>query len=261
MIERFFTQHEWNNIRFGDLGITLRPGEPASAEFYAAFYEALRRAYGTYDDLPLDWRQGKASTARELAARIPATQEVLSYGAGVGYIEHILMREWKFSRLHLWDFASTAAHFDVGLSTRYLNGSRFPNLSALSLDAIYLAQVLYALDRVASINLLARLRCALRSGGKIISLDTSVVPSENGLQISRFESVRRLPLSAKSTRLAGWMRSYFLSAREAERRRHEQGWGWHRDAESLTSIFRDAGLEVTEVTSGAGQCIITGQVS
>lgn len=258
MFERFFSQTEWQGIQFEHLGIPLVPNKPASVEFYDAFYLELKNRYKSYADLPTYWLASKRATAQEVANLLDPSERVLSYGAGIGYVESLLLADCPSMSLNLWDFSQVAAHFDPRLTGHYLSGATFPVVANdVHFDTIYMIQTLYALSVYEATNLLRRLSGLLEPDGRLILIDTSVRPSENGTtsmgqrlrSIGRNFGFRRFTVAARA----------FVQRGSPER--GEQGWGWQRDNDLVALICQDAGLSVTQVACGAQQAIVSARRS
>ena len=167
VIERWFTQTEWQGIQFSRLGVPLTTKEPASARFYSAFYQALRDRYPEYESLPADWREAKRDTAHELAAVMPQDARVLSCGSGIGYVEDVLVREIGMTNLVLWDWAPNAASYApqghlTYVETLDLQPSRDDHGRY---DFVFLTQVLYGMSTPEAVTFLGGLKPLIKAGG------------------------------------------------------------------------------------------------
>jgi len=262
MIEQWFTQTEWQGIKFGDLGVRLEPRAPASSGFYTAFYQALTKKYKTYEDLPAEWKQNKSETARELARLMPKDALVLSYGAGIGFIEQVLIREYEFTNLSLWDWAPN--------STSYAPKGLLNYVETLEVtagqgdqgeyDFIYLAQVLYGMSTPEAIAFLGGIRPLINAGGGLVLVNTSPNNSENQGPSAR-EGVWRRFRASKTARplrvVKRWIRSGLtLGGPSAP----EQGWGWARDNEAVSRILLQAGYLDVSFHSAADQSFVVATV-
>ena len=58
-IEETFTQIEWQNIYFSEIGVDLDASKLPTSDFYNKFYKALFNRYENYEALPLSWLEKK----------------------------------------------------------------------------------------------------------------------------------------------------------------------------------------------------------
>jgi hypothetical protein len=245
VIERWFTQTEWQGIQFADLGIPLDPKVVASADFYAEFYRALTKKYSSYEELPADWRMVKRETARGLALLMPQNARVLSCGAGVGYVEYVLATECGMTNLVLWDWAPNASSFESDEHVKYT-----PTLDAQvgtgyegKYDFVFLNQVLYGMTTSEAVKFLGDIRPLMKVGGGLILVNTSPIQIENDTQGAQSPSGGGPRVGEVGRPLRDLRRRLRRVADLGRPRRQQQGWGWARDNEAVSSIIEMAGFE------------------
>ena len=88
-IEETFTQIEWQNIYFSEIGVDLDANKLLTRDFYNKFYKELFNRYENYEALPESWLEIKKDTAINILNEMSGNEEVLSYGCGIGYVENI----------------------------------------------------------------------------------------------------------------------------------------------------------------------------
>ena len=255
MREQFFTQTEWQGIQFSDLGVPLDPGQPAAPAFYEAFYRRLMEVFPMLNDLPEIWQVGKRETASAIATLVNQNDRLLSYGAGLGYVEQRLVKEHGLRGVSVCDVAPAASHFDPeGLLTP-IDTPSYSQGEGQEFDVIIMVQVLYALERTDAIEALQNLKQMLAPGGQLILFNTSSILRENGEV-----NPRSLPARLRATaRNVPRMRKL---ARRLLRKRvgPEQGWGWARDNECVRNILNDAGFGSLKFFAMAGQSVVVATV-
>jgi len=254
MREEFFTQTEWQGIKFSDLGVPLDPVEPASPEFYEAFYRQLIETFPVLEELPESWRASKRETAEAIAKFVNSDDRLLSYGAGLGFVEQCLVNEHGLHHVSVCDVAPAARHFDpeelltlINTPTNSQKGEEF--------DVIIMVQVLYALERTDAIKVLQNLKQMIAPGGHMILFNTSPTFVENGEVDTRSQparlraAARNIPLLRKLVRR---VRNRPLG--------QEQGWGWERDNECVRNILNDAGFDSLKFFAMADQSVVVATV-
>jgi len=254
MIEQFFTQTEWQGIQFSDLGVPLDPGNPAASAFYVAFYRQLMAAFPVLEELPESWRASKRETAEAIAKFVNSDDRLLSYGAGLGYVEQCLVNEHGLHHVSVCDVAPAARHFDpeelltlINTPTNSQKGEEF--------DVIIMVQVLYALERTDAIEVLRNLKQMLAPGGQVILFNTSPTLGENG-DVGTGSFPARLRTAARGVPL-----SRSLARRVRNRPLgQEQGWGWERDNECVRNILNDAGFDSLKFFAMADQSVVVATV-
>lgn len=252
MREIFFRDTEWNTIKFSELGVKLTPNRTAGSAFYQAFYAKFKEKFKSYADLPANWLETKRQTATELSKILSPEESVLSYGAGPGYVEHLLQVEYGFNGLLLTDYSPAFQEINPSAKFKYVPlTSLFDEMKEEQLDAIILVQVLYAMPRRDAINLLRALRALVKEGGRIILADTS----ERGLENTGIQNTRMTFLD-----------SYFLAKalslpraiKHSIRSNGIQGWGWKRDNAMIANILETAGWKVDSQLPRANQSFTVG---
>jgi len=255
VIEDFFTQTEWQGIQFSNLGIPLDPVKPAAPEFYAVFYDELMRVRPTLGDLPENWQAAKSETAAAISTLVDQNDRLLSYGAGLGYVEQCLVKDHGLHGVSVCDVAPAASHFDPeGLLTP-IDTPSYSQGEGQEFDVIIMVQVLYAFERTDAIEVLQNLKQMITPGGQLILFNTSPILRENGEV-----HPRSLP-----ARLRAAARNVPLLRKLARRLRNrppgqEQGWGWERDNECVRVILNSAGFSDVHFQSQAGQAVVQARV-
>ena len=252
MREEFFTQTEWQGIKFSDLGVSLDAVEPASPEFYEAFYRRLIETFPVLEELPEDWRVSKRETAEAIATFVNWDDRLLSYGAGLGYIEQCLVNEHGLHHVSVCDVAPAAKHFDPEEVLTLINT---PTNSEMvqEFDVIIMVQVLYALERIDATTVLQNLKRIMAPGGQLILFNTSPNLIENG-EMDTLSHTARLRVAARNIPLLRRLVQRLLKRRPGEG--VVQGWGWARDNECVRLILNDAGFHSLKFSAMAGQSVV-----
>jgi len=257
MREQFFTQTEWQGIQFSDLGVPLDPGQPAAPAFYEAFYRRLMEVFPMLNDLPEIWQVGKRETASAIATLVNQNDRLLSYGAGLGYVEQRLVKEHGLRGVSVCDVAPAASHFDPeGLLTP-IDTPSYSQGEGQEFDVIIMVQVLYALERTDAIKVLQNLKQMTAPGGQMILFNTSPILVENGEVETRSQparlrvAARNIPLLHK---LVQRLRRTRLGPKQG------QGWGWARDNECVRIVLNDAGFDSLKFFAVAGQSVVVASV-
>ena len=233
-------QNKWLNIPFSSFYETSSTTLP-TAKFYNAFYRSLYEKFPNYDSLDPNWRRSKDELTDWLAASLPDSGRVLSFGCGLGYMEQ---RLWKLHRnrieLHVMDFASDSLKWLKQL----LPANRFHDVDLEDdkqaywtpnegerFDLIYLSTVDYSLRDGDLIKLLTRLKGALRDGGQILMI------SQNFIEMSLAQEILSYAKEA--------VKSVLEQLNFCKR---GQFWGWNRSKQEYRSIMYRSGLNT--VTDG-----------
>lgn len=258
MIEQWFTQTEWQGIQFADLGVRLDAKSPASPEFYSAFYQSLTKKYHAYEDLPADWKHAKRETALELGKLMPFDARVLSCGAGIGYVEHVLVRDCGMTNLVLWDWAADASCYAAEGHLEYVETLDVqPNRGDQGrYDFIFLNQVLYGMSTPEAVTFLRDLRPLIKVGGELILINTSPSNAENegqGAQEHSRRGFRDCKVARPLRAVRRWPRRVAVFG---GRRAPAQGWGWARDNEAVSLILQQAGYADIAFHRAAHQSIV-----
>ena len=235
--EKPFFQIEWQNISFYDMNIELTNDLP-SYEFYKNFYKLLFKKYSKFEELPNDWLLQKKKSAENFEKFLMKEKSILSYGCGLGYVEHLLNK--KQYKLNVFDFSL--------ISTKWLINQN-KNITILNeisdtYDIIYLQQVLYAMNYSDCIKIIKKLKNNLNENGKIIISHTSLNPLENGINFKNF--IKFLKYFIKSI--------YKNTINE-----NGQFCGWMRDNKSYISIVKDSKMKVSKIfipTNGSEESYI-----
>jgi SAM-dependent methyltransferase len=240
-----FYQEKWFGLDFSSFA-ELSFFRPADARFYERFYEALFRAYPSWDALPRDWREAKAVHAAWLAEQAcPAARgtetgagsvapvRALSVGCGIGYMEYLFLKELPDAELHISEPGTRApewirahipperVHIGEGL------GALPPDLR---FDLIYFSATDYFLDQGALTALLAEARVRLAPGGRMFLLSASLLEEEGvSILVNRCKIVLRALLHLSGIR-------------------RQQFWGRLRTREEYRAAVSAAGF--TEIEEG-----------
>ncbi|SVB67701.1 uncharacterized protein METZ01_LOCUS220555 [marine metagenome] len=252
--EASFCQSEWLGVTFSSLDVELSVTDLPTSDFYSAFYARLADKYGTYDNLPRDWRESKTSTSGTLANIIEANSTVLSFGCGIGFVEYALAHKRPDLNIYCHDFADVSGSWPIA----NLDNVKLGETSAQSVesggrkfDVIYLCQVLYAIPSEEAIKLLVRLAAHLNNGGLLILINSSGVPEENGQdqEPDRAVGLQQLAQSLMEVVKKFWRPLLVRTSRV----QHPQFWGWQRDNRRYQAIIEEAGLKAVDVFPASGQ--------
>lgn len=233
-------QTEWQNISFYDMKIKLNNDLPSS-DFYNLFYKLLFNKYSKFDDLPKDWLLEKEKSADNIKKFLKTEDSILSYGCGLGYVEHILFKKYK--KLNVFDFSSISSKW---LINKNKNINFLTKLDG-KYDCIYLQQVLYALNYSDCVSLINMLKINLNENGKIVLTHTSIIPLENGINFNNFIQT-----------LKSFIRPIYHLFKDTNNKTG-QFWGWQRDNKRYISIVNDSNMKVSEIftsTNGSNESII-----
>ena len=242
VIEKFSRESDWLGISFNELKITLESEKLPSELFYTKFYTGLAKKYSHCDEFPQGWLSLKQDTARFISTLISTNDKILSYGCGVGYVEKCLIEDFGVQQIDGVDFASIE-------SLRYVHKNfnlyrSLENLSGTKYDIIYLSQVIYALDRESLLLLLVDLNSLLNLNGKIIVVNSSPTPNENGLPLKEPDAVFYLLKILKKN-----LTAYFKICNC----KNYQGWAFVRDNECVRDYLINAGFDDPEFFAAAQQ--------
>ncbi|MDC1048355.1 methyltransferase domain-containing protein [Flavobacteriaceae bacterium] len=225
--EKKFYQTHWLNISFLDINIKLTNDIPTSA-----FYDHLYNKYSKYEELPENWLLQKKDSAQNIKNFLKEGDKVLSYGCGLGYVEHCLND--RNVKLSVFDSSSV---FPKWLISRNQNINCLNKLNG-RYDIIYLQQVSYLFKRSNFIKLLKKLKNNLSEDGKIIIIHTSLNPIENGIN---FKNIFLL--------IKNYLRTtyYFLFPKKIESNLKNQFWGWNRNNSFYIKMARNANFNILDV--------------
>ncbi len=238
--EKPFFQNEWQNISFYDMDIELTNDLPTS-KFYNTFYKLLFKKYSKFEELPKDWLLQKQKSTENIEKFLMKEKSILSYGCGLGYVEHLLNK--KKYKINVFDFSS--------ISTKWLI-NRNKNINILNeisdkYDLIYLQQVLYAMSYSDCVKIIKKLKNNLNKNGKIIIINTSLNPLENGINFNNFIKFIKF--------LFRPIYNLFKNTNIEK----GQFWGWMRNNKSYISIVNDSKMKVSKIfipTNGSSESYI-----
>jgi ubiquinone/menaquinone biosynthesis C-methylase UbiE len=229
-MRRFF-QSEWQGIRFSDIG-NISSTELAGADFYNAFYSRLFEKYKDYDDLDLNWRQGKRELVDLIVSLLKPGAKVLSVGCGLGYMEFCIQQEYgNIFELHVSDYASSALKW----LSEELPANRIHlvdgdgDLESQQFDLIYLSAVDYAMPTDDMISLLQDYSLFLKPGGTCLMISASYLEED----LTWIESFKAVSKSLVKKILA--MVGLYEPA-------SGQFWGWKRNRKEYRELMRAGGF-------------------
>ena len=98
---------------------------------------------------------------------MPLAARVLSCGSGIGYVEHVLIRDCGMTSLVLWDWAPNASCYATERHLEYVETLNVqPNRDDQGrYDFILLIQVLYGMSTREAVTFLGDLRPLIKVGG------------------------------------------------------------------------------------------------
>ena len=247
-MKRMFWQREWLGIYFSDLDITLNFFKGVSSDFYSKFYSELFCRYNSYEDLPSFWCQQKSSTANEIVKIISEKSSVLSFGCGLGFVEKEIVSQLSRLSIDAFDFSETANKWLTDVEHVNTMQSLEKNKKY---DFIYCTQLLYALSNDEIFEFSTMVRERLSRGGKFLTVDTSINPIENGIEVS--SKIKSIKLQLKNI-----VRTFYLFLM---RRKILQFWGWERDNNELIRIFERNGFRIVRIFSSVEQSFLIFEVN
>lgn len=227
-----FYQTHWQNILFKDINITLTNKLPTS-DFYSAFYKFLFKRYSKYEELPKNWLLQKKDSAENIKFFLKKQDLILSYGCGLGYVEHLLNKE-NFN-LNVFDFSSISTEW---LINRNKNINRLNKLTG-KYDCIYLQQVLYSMEYEDCVELIKKLGDNLNNTGKIILINTSSNPIQNGFTFKNiFYYIKNIirPLY-----------HFLIRNKNNNDLSTKQFWGWNRNNLCYISMALDSKMKIIKI--------------
>ena len=247
-MKRMFWQREWLGIYFSDLDITLNFFKGVSSDFYSKFYSELFCRYDSYEDLPSFWCQQKLSTANEIVKIISEKSSVLSFGCGLGFVEKEIVSQLSTISIDAFDFSESANKWLTDVEHVNTMQSLEKNKKY---DFIYCTQLLYALSNDEIFEFSTMVRERLSRGGKFLTVDTSINPIENGIEVS--SKIKSIKLQLKNI-----VRTFYLFLM---RRKILQFWGWERDNNELIRIFERNGFSIVRIFSSVEQSFLIFEVN
>lgn len=239
---------EWQGIYFSELDIKLNFFKGASSDFYSKFYSELFCRYNSYEDLPSVWCQEKSSTANEITKIISEESLVLSCGCGLGFVEKEIVSQLSKLSIDAFDFSETANKWLRDVDRVNIMQSLKKNKKY---NFIYCTQLLYALSNDEIFEFSTMVKERLFRGGKFLTVDTSINPIENGIEV--FSEIKSIKFHLKNI-----VRPFYLFLM---RRKILQFWGWQRDNNELIRIFERNGFRVVRDFSSVRQSFLIFEVN
>jgi hypothetical protein len=230
---------EWQNIKFNELDVNLSFFKRASPEFYSIFYDKLFNLYGSFDDLPSDWKEEKINTTKQISLLVGHEDLILSYGCGLGFIEKELAYTYNIKNIDAFDFAKTASKWIKGFDkVKCINNLE----DKKKYDFIYSCQLLYALSNKELNDFILLIKENINVNGKFLTINTSSSTIENGAR----------PISV-SNKIKNFIRPifWFLLRRDIY-----QFWGWERNNSELLKIFKKNGFHLSKSFSAEKQSFL-----
>ena len=235
-------ENQWHNINFIELDTKLSLSKLAGLDFYNKFYEEFFIRYNNFNDLSENWKSIKIKIAEKLEKKLPQNSIVLSYGCGIGFIEKFIVEKRKDLKLDCFDFSDVANKWLKRDLNHIYFTSKHKDLKKY--DYIFMVGLMYAIDDLDAINLIKEVKYFLKKNGKIIIINSSSRPYENG--VSKKSSI----IIDLINFLKNFLRPVYYSL---FRKKNMQLWGYKRDKKSYEEIFKKAGLNKDESFSGANQ--------
>jgi len=240
-------QEEWLGINFSQLPVKLSFFKKPSLVFYSTFYHTLFSKYNSYADLPSIWCQQKSNTANEIAKIISEESLVLSCGCGIGFIEKELTSQLSNLSIDAFDFSE---------SDKWLRDvDRVNTMQSIEKNKkynfIYSTQLFFALSNDEIFEFSSIVKERLSRGGLFLTVDSSLNTIENGIEVS-IES-KSIKFQLKNIVFPFWY--WFLM-----RRKISQFWGWERDNNELSRIFKSNGFRLVRNFSSCEQSFLIFEV-
>ena len=250
MEEMRFWQNEWQGIPFSDLRAPTSINQLPTADFYSAFYAELFRRYDNFEALPGEWRKNKTETAKAISGKIPRNSRVLSFGCGLGYVEHQLLGMRADIKLDVFDSAANASKW---LSEKHSDATFHRKDSSFGkYDVIYAQQVFYALPKSGLMDVLNIFARSLNEGGVMILINTSSKSIEN-----KSDGAEEKQSAVKLVK--DFIRPFYLFVRinTTSKRKGIQFWGWQRDNDCYINYCIEAGFSLIEMARAVNQSFLT----
>ena len=222
---------EWQGIYFSESDIQVNFFKRASSDFYSKFYGELFFRYNGYEDLPSFWCQEKKRTANEIAKIISEESLVLSCGCGLGFVEKEIVSQLNKLSIDAYDFSETSSKWLRDVDRVNIMQSLEKNKKY---NFIYSTQLFYALSNDEIFEFSTMLKEKLFRGGKFLTVDQSVNPIENGIEVS--SEIKSIKFHLKNV-----VRPFYLFLKG---RKILQFWGWERDNNEVIRIFERNGFRV-----------------
>ncbi len=193
--------------------------------------------YKHYSNLPKTWLIAKKNTATSIFKNLNGSKEVLSFGCGIGFIETIIADLGTDLFIDAFDFSE--------ISSKWIKNSMKINCinsicDKKKYDMIYLCQVSYAFPEDDCVIVLKNLASKLKKGGQILLIDTSMIPSENGLS-----KYLNLVYYIKSIfNIIFHFFEYIIKIFFPVMNMKKQFWGWQRVNKKTSEFVTKAGLKL-----------------
>ena len=232
-IEKTFTQIMWLNINFDKLNVELDAHKLPTNKFYNKFYQEIFKKYQNFESLPKNWLIDKEGAAKIISQEVYDNQVILSYGCGIGYVEKVLTKINPTLEVFAFDFSIDASKW---IKNKFAKIVHIEKLEAnQKFDLIYLSHILYALSYSDSVDLIKTLSNQLKPDGKILLINTSITPSENG----SIESTKTL-----KNYLINIIYPIHKIIFPTPKNYKEQFFGWQRDNKRFFEISIQANMNV-----------------
>ena len=235
-------------IPFSDLRVPTSINQLPTADFYSAFYDELFRRYDNFEALPGEWRKNKTQTAKAISGKIPRNSRVLSFGCGLGYVEHQLLGMRADIKLDVFDSAANASKW---LSEKHSDATFHRKDSSLGkYDVIYAQQVFYALPKSGLMDVLNIFARSLNEGGVMILINTSSKSIEN-----KSDGAEEKQSAVKLVK--DFIRPFYFFVLINIKRKGIQFWGWQRDNDCYINYCIEAGFSLIEMARAVNQSFLT----
>ena len=175
-------QSVWQGIRFKDL-----PPSRSTSEFYKNFYNRFFEIYDSFEEIDIHWRKEKNMIAEELSSIIEKNANCLSIGSGIGFIEKKLASERRDLTIYLSD---EDAEFSKWVSVE--NVKLITEEKKITIQKIYMVQILYLLSDVEIKNLIASLKREYPRFDEIIFVDRFLDNQSVNSSILLWEFIRHI---------------------------------------------------------------------
>lgn len=154
-----FFQNQWFGINFTNLNTKKHLFKRADKNFYTNFYKEFKKKYKDINSLPSSYKEEKSLLADFLCENY-FDKTILSYGSGLGIIEHQLVESKVV--ITCYDSAKNA-NFLVKDFLEYKE-----ILPQIKYDVIYFSYVLYSMNKLEINDLLFSLKDKLQINGELV---------------------------------------------------------------------------------------------
>ena len=225
MKEKKNWEYEWQGLKFAEIGIKPSLFKQASRDFYDAFYYTLFDKYKSFAELPVSWQLNKLAVATEIKNWLPRGSSVLSYGCGLGFVEHEVLKVRNDIKLRCFDISDIPGKWFKSQNSKIHFSDALEKNEQF--DIIMCIQLTYSLDREVFVKIFKSLQSKLTENGKILCVDHSIINEENGIICSSV--IEKFIWQIKP--LFRPIYNYIF------RRNKAQFWGWLRDNEMRDFLF------------------------